>query len=135
MTSDRVAGGSSLCGHADKFSIDAANPNLPQRLIQPVSLCPNSTYSLKFNSRQSIATETISIVGSVQVGTSGSLQMAGGTVTGTTLYVTAGSIGSLIVPAGTGALAGVLIIEANFGPSGVLGAKEAYIDEVTLIKK
>jgi hypothetical protein len=134
VTSGRVAGGSSLSGYAYKFSIDAANPNLPQRLIQPVSLCPNSTYSLKFNSRQSIATGTVSIVGSVQVGTSALLQLAGRAVTGTTLYAAASSTGNMVVPAGTGAVAGVLIIEATFGPSGVLGAKEAYIDEVTLIK-
>jgi hypothetical protein len=134
VTNGRVAGGSSLSCYAYKFSIDAANPHLLQRLIQPVLLCPHSTYSLKFNSRQSIATGTVSIVGSVQVGTSASLQIARDAAMGTTLYATASSTGSLVVPAGTGSVAGVLIIEATFGPSGVLGAKEACIDEVTLIK-
>jgi hypothetical protein len=134
VSSGRINGGSGLSGFAYKFTLDAANPNLPQRLVQPLSLCPGSTYTMSFNSRQSIATGSVSIIGSVQVGSGSLVQMAGGTVTGSTFYAAAGSISNLVVAAGSVPVAAVLIIEATFGPSGTGGAKEAYIDEVYLNK-
>jgi hypothetical protein len=133
-TNGRVAGGSSLSGFAYKFSIDAANPNLPQRLIQPIILCPNSTYTMSFNSRKTTSVGTVSVVGGVQVGSGSLVQMAGGAVTGMVLYAVAPSIANLVVPAGTGAVSGVVVIEATFGPAATSGAKEVLIDEVVLVK-
>ncbi|KAL5118358.1 hypothetical protein ACEQ8H_003707 [Pleosporales sp. CAS-2024a] len=134
VSSGRTTGGSSLSAYAYKFTLDAANPNLPQRLLQPVALCPGATYALSFNARQSLATGSVSIIGSVQVVGGNQVQMAGGTVTGSTFYAAAGSIANLAVGSGAGPVAAVLIIEATFGPAGTLGAKEAYIDEIYLNK-
>jgi hypothetical protein len=133
VTSGRVTGGASLSGFAYKFSIDAANPNLPQRLIQPVTLCSNSTYSLSFKMRQTTVVGTISVIGSMQAGAGARVQMAGGLVP-SSLYVVATGIGNLVVPVGTGAVAAVVVIEALFGPVGTLAAKEVYVDEIVLTK-
>jgi hypothetical protein len=57
--------------------------------------------------------------------------MAGGTV-GSTLFAGAPNLATLSVPVGSGAVSSVIIIEAGF--SGVTGAKEVYIDEVSLTK-
>ncbi|KAH3910881.1 hypothetical protein HBH56_137550 [Parastagonospora nodorum] len=132
VTSGRINGGSGLSSFAYKFTIDSANPNLPQRIVQPISLCPGSTYSMSFNSRQSTATGSISVIGSVQVGSGALVQMAGGQVTGGLTYAAAGSVASLSVPAGQVPVAAVVIMEATF--SGSLGVKEAYIDEVYLTR-
>jgi len=86
---------------------------------------------MSFNSRQS-TTGSISVTGSVQVGTGALVQMAGGQVTGGLTYAAAGSVASLSVPAGQVPVAAVVIMEATF--SGSLGAKEAYIDEVYLVR-
>jgi hypothetical protein len=60
------------------------------------------------------------------------MQMVGGAITNAALFAAVPSTGSLVLPAGTGAVAGVLVVEATF--SGALGAKEVYIDEVVLTK-
>jgi hypothetical protein len=132
VSSGRINGGSGLSSFAYKFTIDSANPNLPQRIVQPISLCPGSTYSMSFNSRQSTATGSISVIGSVQVGSGAFVQMAGGQVAGGLTYAAAASVASLSVPAGQVPVAAVVIMEATF--SGSLGAKEAYIDEVYLAR-
>jgi len=53
-------------------------------------------------------------------------------VTGTLTYAASAPIGNLVVPAGTGAVAGVVVIEVNY--TGALGAKEVLVDDVTLTK-
>jgi hypothetical protein len=57
--------------------------------------------------------------------------MAGGTV-GSTLFAGAPNLAALSVSVGSSAVSGVIIIEAGF--SGVTGAKEVYVDEVSLTK-
>ncbi|KAH7079188.1 hypothetical protein BKA63DRAFT_601382 [Paraphoma chrysanthemicola] len=134
VSSGRALGGSGLSAYAYKFSIDATNPNLPQRLIQPVLLCPNSTYTLSFKALRKTSVGTISVVGSVQAGNGALVAMAGGVVSNSLLYGGVGSIASLSLPVGTGAVPGVLVLEATFGPSGTLGAKEVFVDEVVLAR-
>lgn len=60
------------------------------------------------------------------------MQMVGGQVMGGLTYAAAGSVASLSVPAGQTLVAALVIMEATF--SGSLGAKEAYIDEVYLVR-
>lgn len=87
---------------------------------------------MSFNSRRTTSVGTISVIASVQAGTGAYVQMAGGTVTGTLTYAASAPIGNLVVPAGTGAVAGVVVIEVNY--TGALGAKEVLVDDVTLTK-
>ncbi|KAH8710167.1 hypothetical protein GQ44DRAFT_763117 [Phaeosphaeriaceae sp. PMI808] len=140
VTSGRAIGGLTLnqglniLSYGYKFGIGLANPNLPQRIVQPILLCPGSTYALSFQARKNLSLDTVSVIGSVQTGGEGLVQMAGGAITGTLLYGGVPSIGNLAAPAGTGAVAGVIVIEATFGPAGTLGAKEVFIDEVVLTK-
>jgi hypothetical protein len=102
-----------------RFTIDAANPNLPHRLIQPILLFSNSTYSMSFNSRKTTRVGSISVVGSVQAGTGAFVQLAGGSVTGTLTYAASVAIGNLVVRAGGVAVAGVVVLEVSY--SGALG--------------
>jgi hypothetical protein len=60
--------------------------------------------------------------------------MAGGPI-GSILYGAATNISNLVVPTGTAAVPGMVIIEATFGAAGLLGgAKEVYIDDVVLTR-
>jgi hypothetical protein len=127
----RIAGGAFLSGFSHRFTIDATNANLPQHIVQPIVLCPNSTYTLSFNMRRTTSVGTISVFGSVQAGSGSLVQMAGGTV-GSTLFAGAPNFATFSVPVGGDAVSGVIIIKAGF--SGVTGAKEVYVDEVSLTK-
>ena len=89
---------------------------------------------MTFNARKTLSLGTVSVIGSVQAGSGSLVHMAGGTITNSILFAAVANIGSLVVPAGTGAVAGVIMIEATFGPAGTLGAKEVLIDEVVLMK-
>lgn len=60
--------------------------------------------------------------------------MAGGAVSSVLSFVAAVNVGSLVVPAGTGPVLGLLVIEATFGPAGTLGVKEILVDDIVLTK-
>lgn len=74
---------------------------------------------------------TISISGGIQLGSGAYVSMAGGTVA-SFLFTAAPNIATLSIPAGSGLVTGVLMLEVTF--TGALGAKEVYIDDVILTK-
>jgi hypothetical protein len=68
----------------------------------------------------------ISVIGSVQDGSGALVLVAGGVVRSSLLYARVGIIASLRVPMGTGAVLGVVVLEAMFGSSGTLARKEGF---------
>jgi len=72
-----------------------------------------------------------SIFGSVQAGTGSLVQMAGGLLEYSLLYVPAGAIAKLTLPTGNAAVPGVIVIEASFTGT---GNKEIYVDAIALTK-
>ena len=79
-------------------------------------------------------TGTAAVYGSMQAGSGNLVQMAGGALTYSAVYAAVPNVASLVVPAGTGAVSGVIVIEAQFGPAGAGGAKEIVVDEVVLTR-
>lgn len=126
---DRVTGGASFSSYTYRMAIDSVNPNLPQRLIQPVLLCPGSIYALSFQTRRTAGVGSIVVTGGVQFESETLVKLVGNTVS-SLLFTAATSLTTLIVPPGPSVVAGVVVIEAIFyGPNGV---KEVFIDDVVL---
>ncbi|KAH7402807.1 hypothetical protein BKA66DRAFT_604346 [Pyrenochaeta sp. MPI-SDFR-AT-0127] len=130
-TFGRAAGGASGSSNSYRFAIDATNPNLPQRLIQPVLLCPGSTYTLAAQTRRTLGVGTIVVTGGIQFGSGTFVQLVGSTVTSIG-FTPAAFLTTLTVPSGKALVAGILVFEVTF--YGATGAKEVFIDEVTLTR-
>jgi hypothetical protein len=62
----------------------------PQRLVQPVLLCPNNTYSSTFTAVKKTSVGMISVFGSVQAGSGALVLMAGGIVGNSLLHAQGG---------------------------------------------
>lgn len=104
--------------------IDATNSNLPQRLVQAVTLCPGTTYQVSFQARRTTTAGSASVVAYIN-----DVALAGGVVASSS-FTPAVTIGSEQFSLASGSTA-ILKIEFSY-QSGSGSAKEVQIDNVAI---
>jgi hypothetical protein len=104
--------------------IDATNSNLPQRLVQAVTLCPGTTYQVSFQARRTTTAGGASVVAYIN-----DVALAGGVVASSS-FTPAVTIGSEQFSLASGSTA-ILKIEFSY-QSGSGSAKEVQIDNVAI---
>jgi hypothetical protein len=109
-------------GFALGSRINSGNPNLPQRILQAVNICPGTTYQIGFSARRVTTTGTVSAVLYVN-----DTPLAGGVITSTAFtsaFVVNGGMFS--------STSKTVLVRIEFTYSGSSGsAKEVQVDNVT----
>jgi hypothetical protein len=118
------APGSSASGTASLRSrINAGNPNLPQRIVQAVTVCPGVNYQVGFSARRITATGTVSAVLYVN-----EVPMAGGAITSSS-FTNVSPIGGAVFST----TRNTVLVRIEFTYSGsVVTNKEVLVDNVTI---
>lgn len=122
-----VTGGASGTAKALRVRITATNANLPQRIVQAISVCPGTTYQFSGQNKRATTAGNISLIAFV-VTSAGTTQLAGGVVTAATWTAMPLANSGTFTAMSTSAL---LYLEVTF-TSGTGQAKEVDIDEIHL---
>jgi len=120
---DRIAVGGAQ-GYALRARINSGNGNLPQRIVQSVTVCPGANYKVSFKARKT--TTSGSVYATLYVNDS---QQAGGLITASS-FTSVATIGSGIFSTTSNSV--TVRIEFTYGGSG--GSKEVQVDDIVLTK-
>ena len=120
-TLDRVTGSGSSTTFRSRIA--STNSNLPQRLIQAITVCPGTLYKVSFQARRSTTAGMVSAVAYIN-----DVAQAGGAIT-TSSFTSVAAVGSGIFST----TASSVILRIEFTYSGGTGsAKEIQVDNVAI---
>ena len=122
---DRISAASDTGTYALRARIATTNTNLPQRVIQAITVCPGANYRVSFNARKTTTAGNVAAVLYIN-----DIALAGGTIT-STVFQAAPAIGAGVFSTTSNSV----ILRLEFSYSGSTGtAKEVQVDDVVLTR-